>query len=117
MYADDTTIYFNLEDFDPESQYLNILMTERGAPLSFCRILSPPQCPPPPDYKILDYLNDRDGGRYYFFRILAPPMPPPTCHLTPQYLTILMTERGAPLSFCRILSPPQCPPPPRLQNA
>ena len=34
-------------------------------------------------------------------------MPPP---LTPQYLTILMTERGDAIIFCRILAPP--PPPP-----
>ena len=34
----------------------------------------------------------------------------------PQYLTILMTERGAPLSFCRILAPPPPNAPPRFQN-
>ena len=55
-------------------------MTERGAPLLFCRILAPPNAPPPmiPKYftilmtemrdaiiTILNYLNDRDEGRYY----------------------------------------------------
>ena len=40
------------------TQYLTILMTERGgAPL--CRILTPP---PPYEPKILYYLNDRDEG-------------------------------------------------------
>ena len=56
---------------------------------------------------ILYYLNDRDEGRYYFCRILAPPPP-----LTPQYLTILMTERGRALYFVGFWRPPpQCPPP------
>ena len=34
-------------------------------------------------------------------------MPPPP---TPQYLFLLMTERGGTIIFCRILAPPQCPP-------
>ena len=84
-------------------------MTEGGAPLSFCRILAPP----PHDSKILYYRNDRDEGRYYFYRILAPP-PPPMSHplpLTPQYLTILMTERGGAIIFVGFCVP-QSPPPP-----
>ena len=55
-------------------------------------------------------LNDRDEGRYYFCRTLAPPNAPPL--LTPQYLTILMTERGGGGIICRILAhppPPQTP--------
>ena len=101
-------------------QYLTILMTERGGVLlSFCRILAPHNALLH-DSKILYYLNDRDEGRYYFCRILAPPSPDVTIlnylndgemgapisfvgfwrtpitppPQTPQYLTILMTERG-----------------------
>ena len=49
-----------------------------------------------------------------FCRILVPPNDPPPPQ-TPQYFTILMTEReGAPLSFCRILAPPQCLLPPTI---
>ena len=92
------TILNNLNDRERE-----------GAPLSFsfCRILAPTNAPPH-DSKILYYLNDRNEGRYYFCRILAPPMPHPL-PLTPQYLTILMTE-GAGITFCRILAPPNAPP-------
>ena len=38
---------------------------------------------------------------------MAPPIPPSQ---TPQYLTILMTERGGAIIFCRILAPPNAPP-------
>ena len=45
-------------------------------------------------------INYRERGHHYFCRILTPPPPPipplPTPH---NLLTILMTERGAPLSF------------------
>ena len=75
-----------------------------GTPLSFCRILASPM-PPPHDSKMLYYLNDRDEGRHYFCRILAPPNAP-TPPLTPQYLTILMTVRGAPLSVVEFWHPP-----------
>ena len=58
---------------------------------------------------ILNYVNgrEREGAPLFFFRILAPPPPPPP---TPQYLTILMTERGGAIIFCRILAPPMPPP-------
>ena len=52
---------------------LNYLNDREGA---FGRILAPPNAPPP-DSKILYYLNDMDEGRYYFCRILAPPNAPP----------------------------------------
>ena len=75
-------------------KYLTILMTERGGAIVFCRILAPPNDPPPPDATILNYLTDREGAGITFSRILARPpnAPPPTP--APQYLTILMTERG-----------------------
>ena len=63
-------------------------------------------CPPP-----LTILMTERGGAITFCRILAPPMTPPPPPQTPQYFTMLMTEReGAPLSFCRILAPPNAPP-------
>ena len=114
-------------------------MTERGAHLSFCRILALsmpppptiPKCllsklvtemrdaiifvgfwrppmPPPPDATILNHLNDSErggGGRHYLLYDFGTPQR----HLTqtPQYLTILMTERGGgAVIFCRILAPP-----------
>ena len=70
----------------------------------YCRILVPPNAPPPP-LTPKYYLNDREGGRHCFWR---PPMTPPP--QTPQYLIILQTERGRALplvGFCA----PQCPPP------
>ena len=68
--------------------------------------------PPPPSHDatiILNYLKDREGA-IIFYTILAPP-PPPQCPLpqTPQYLTILMPERGRHY-VCRILAPPMPPP-------
>ena len=114
-------------------------MTEReGAPLSFCRISAPPQCPPH-DSKILYYLNDRLRDVIIFVGFWRSPMPPPP-PLTPQYLTILVTvsgerqlsfvgfwrppppdatilnylndrERGALLLFVRFWRPPMTPPP------
>ena len=78
----------------------NYVNDREVAPLSFGRILAPP----PPRFQKLYYLNDRDEGRYYFCRILAPP-------LTPQYLTILMTERGRALSFVGFWRLPMPPPP------
>ena len=96
-------------------------MTERGAPLSFCRILAPPNAPRPPnDSKILYYLNDRDEGRHYFCRILAPPPPPPPPPpnaLPSPDATILNylndSERGAPLSFVGFW---RSPPPMQMQQ-
>ena len=52
-------------------------MTGRGGAVILCRILAPPNAPPPPDASILNYLNDRERGCHYVYRILAPPMPPP----------------------------------------
>ena len=51
----------------------------------------------------------RDAIIFVGFLRPPPPMPPP---LTPQYLTILMTERGGAIIFCRNLEPPNDPPPP-----
>ena len=86
-------------------------MTERGGAIVFCRILAPPNDPPPPDATILNYLTDREGAGNTFSRILAPPNAPPLPP-TPQYLTILMTERGVPLSYAGL-----CPLPfPRRHN-
>ena len=76
----------------------------------FYRILAPPNAPPSPDAKILNYLNDREiGAPLSFVGFWRPPMTPPQ---TPQYLTILQTERGGGHTFSRILAPPQCPPSP-----
>ena len=46
------------------SQYLTILMTERGSAIIFCRIVAPPNTPPPPspDVTIFNYLSGT-GGR------------------------------------------------------
>ena len=92
----------------PTPQYLFILMTER-APIIFCRILAHPMPPLSPNATILTILIT-EKGRHYVCRILAPPMPPPPL-TTPQYLTILMTERGSAIIFCRILAPPPLMPP------
>ena len=63
-------------------------MTERGNAIIILWDFSAPNAPPP---TTIYYLNDREEGRYNLCRILAPfPRCPP---LTPQYLTILMTER------------------------
>ena len=43
-------------------------------------------------------------GFWRHYNALPPPM-------TPQYLNILMTERGGAITFCSILAPP--PPPPQ----
>ena len=91
-------------------KYLTILMTERRGAIVFCRILAPPNDPPPPGATILNYLTDREGRALPlvgFWRLPMPPPPPPTS----QYLTILMTERGAPLSYAGL-----CPPPPVPQT-
>ena len=58
-------------------------MTERGGAIIILYDFSAPNAPHH-DYKIHDYLNDRDERRYYFCRILAPPppMPPPRRHNT-----------------------------------
>ena len=119
---------------------LNYLNDREGAPLSFGRILAPPNAPPPPtipkyftilmtemrdaiifvgfwrppmppspDATILNYLNDREGAGIIFCRILAPANAPPP--MTPQYLTILMTERRGAIIFCRTLALLNAPPP------
>ena len=61
---------------------------------------------PSPDTTILNYLNGRErGAPLSFVEFWRPPQ-------TPQYLTILLTERGVGITFCRILvPPPQCQPP------
>ena len=90
------------------SQYLTILMTERGGANIFCNILAR-QCPSP-DVTILNNLNDRERGRHYFFvGFWRPPMPLPP--QTSQYLTILMTERGGAIIFVGFWRPPMPPPP------
>ena len=63
-----------------------------------------------PDATILKYLNDREERALPFvgfWRPQCPPGPP----MTPQYLTILMTERRGAIIFCRILAPLNAPPP------
>ena len=71
-------------------------MTKRGGAVIFCRILAPPQWSSSPDATILIYFNDRETVRapLSFLGFWRPPnaLPPPQ---TPQYLKILMTERGA----------------------
>ena len=48
----------------PPPQYLTILMTERGGVIILCRILAPPNAPPPsPDATIPNDLNDRERRR------------------------------------------------------
>ena len=85
-------------------------MTKSGGAFIFCRILAPPQCPPPlPRHHNINYLNDRERGAIIFIAFWRPPHAPPP--QTPQYLTILMTERGRHY-VCRILAPPMPPPPP-----
>ena len=95
----------------PQSSDATILISlndRQGALLSFLGFLRPPM-PPSPDTTIINNLNDRGGGgRHYVCSISAPPMPPPH-PTTPQYLTILMTERGGSIVFCRILVPPPLP--------
>ena len=109
-------------------QYLKILMTKRGR-YYLCKILTPPM-PPSHDATVLNYLNDREreGAPLSFVGFWRPPSSPNATilnylidrergrhyllldfsapPLTPQYLTILMTERGGAIMFCRILSPP-----------
>ena len=81
---------------------------EREGTISFCRILVPPHAmppqhtPPTPQYVFILM------GVIIFCRILALPNAPPP--QTPQYLTILRTERGRHY-VCRILAPPMPPPP------
>ena len=91
-------------------QYLTILRTERGRHY-VCRILAPPIPPASHDATILNYLNDRERGRHYFLYDFGAPQCPPPPPQTPQYSTILMTERGCHY-VCRILAPPMPPPPP-----
>ena len=65
----------------------------------------PKKMPPPsPDATILNYLTDREGGRALPFAEFWRPPPP-----TPQYLTVLMTEREGGIIVCRILAPPPSP--------
>ena len=80
-------------------------MTERGGPLSFCRILAPTNAPHPTNQKYFTILMTemRDAINFVGFWRPPPQCPPP---LTPQYLTILMTVRGGATIFCRILPPP-----------
>ena len=119
-------------------QYLTILRAERG-PYYVCRILAPPMPPLQRRHNNYSYLNgrEREGGPLFFVGCWRPQCPPPQ---TPQYLTILRTERGChyvcrilaqpmpppshdatiliylndrkrgAIIFCRILAPPQCPP-------
>ena len=70
-------------------------MTERGAQLSIVGFWRP-SMPPSPDATIIITILITERGRHYlFWDFGAPPPPnaPPT--QTPQYLTILMTERGS----------------------
>ena len=61
-------------------------------------------------------MTEREGAPLVFVGFWRPPPPPPQCPppsppQTPQYLTILMTERGRHY-VCRILEPPMPPPQP-----
>ena len=91
-------------------QYLTILRTEKGKGRHYvCRILAP-SMPPSHDATILNYLNDRErAGAPIFFIGFWRPQCPSSSPQTPQYLTILMTERGRHY-VCRILAPPMPPP-------
>ena len=99
-------IYLGAANPSINTQYLFIIMTERGGTIIFCRILAPPQCLPPP------HIHTTPTPQYLFIlmgvmifcRILA--LIPPQ---TPQYLTILKTEKGRHY-VCRILAPPIPPP-------
>ena len=64
--------------------------------------------PPSLDATILNYLSDSERGAPLFFVGFWRPSPPLP---TPQYLTILMIERGGAIIFCRILAPPPMSPP------
>ena len=59
---------------------------------------------------LLKYFNDRERGAIIHCRILAPLNATPSPDAT-IIITILITERGAPLSFWDF-GAPQCPPPP-----
>ena len=68
-------------------------MTERGDAIIYCKILAPLNAPFTRRHNNYNYLNNREGAPLSFWDFGAPPnVPPPT--QTPQYLTILMTERG-----------------------
>ena len=87
-------------------------MTVRGnVPLSFCRILVPPnapQCPPPHDSKILYYLMTEMKGAIICVGFWRPsPLPDATILNYPND-----REMGALLSFVGFWRPPNVPPPP-----
>ena len=67
-------------------------MTKRGGAIIFCRILAPPSISP--DATILIYLNDREGAPLSFVEFERLPNAPPHTPPTPQYLFILIAERG-----------------------
>ena len=69
-------------------KYFTILMTEMRDAIYFVGFWRP-LMPPSPDATILNYLNGSEKGALLFF--VGFWRPPPQ---TPQYLTILMTERG-----------------------
>ena len=71
-------------------------------------ILAPTNAPLPTILKYCTILMAEMRDAIIFVGLWRPPMPPPL-PLTPQYLTILMTE-GAGITFCRILAPPNAPP-------
>ena len=100
----DATMLNYLNDRERGRHYL-FLLWDYGAP----------QCPPPPDATILNYilLTERWGAPLSFVGFWRSPMPPPPP--TPQYLTILVTDRGGAIIFCGILAPPNASPPPTPQ--
>ena len=90
----------------PDATILNCLNDRErggGAPLSFCKILSPPNAPH--DSKILYYLNDTNEGCYYFCRFLAPPNAHPPDATILNYLTDREGE-GRALPFVGFWRPP-----------
>ena len=124
-------VYYTLTNFRGGArppcppQYANVSIfnylndRERGALLSFCGILAPPQCPPPTIPKYFTILMTEVRDAIIFVGFLRPPPPPnapsPDAIILIYYLN--NRERGAPYILCRILRPPpQCPPPPDAGN-
>ena len=111
--------HYLLQDFgvpnapSSDATILSNFNDREGAPL-FLQDFSATQCPPSPDDTIdlLNYLNVKERGRHYLLQNFGAPLNAPPSSQTPQYLTFLMTERGAPL-FLQNFSAPNAPLPQR----
>ena len=66
---------------------------------------------PPPPPQTPQYLTILRTERGRHYVCRILAPPMPPPPTTPQYLTILMTERGGAINFYRILAPPNAPPP------